>query len=59
VFDSSESNPMHSPSGSPTVISCIYHIYTNIGRFQPPLALAKLLKVLGRHPDPLDEVKVA
>jgi hypothetical protein len=30
-----------------------------MGRFQPLLALVKLLKVLDRHPDLLDEVKVA
>ena len=29
------------------------------GKTKPPLALVKLLKVLDRHPDPLDEVKVA
>jgi hypothetical protein len=38
---------------------CIYHIYTIIGRLQPHLALVKLLKVLDRHPELLDEVKVA
>jgi hypothetical protein len=30
-----------------------------LGRFQSPLALVKLLKVLDRHPELLDEVKVA
>jgi hypothetical protein len=30
-----------------------------LGRFQMFLALVKLLKVLDRHPDLLDEVKVA
>ena len=29
------------------------------GKTRPPLALVKLLKVLDRHPDLLDEVKVA
>jgi HTH-type transcriptional regulator/antitoxin MqsA len=29
------------------------------GKTKPPLALVKLLKVLDRHPDLLDEVKVA
>jgi HTH-type transcriptional regulator/antitoxin MqsA len=29
------------------------------GKTKAPLALVKLLKVLDRHPDPLDEVKVA
>jgi HTH-type transcriptional regulator/antitoxin MqsA len=29
------------------------------GKTMPPLALVKLLKVLDRHPDLLDEVKVA
>jgi HTH-type transcriptional regulator/antitoxin MqsA len=38
---------------------CIYHIYTITGRFGPPLALVKLLRVLDRHPDLLDEFKVA
>jgi hypothetical protein len=30
-----------------------------LGRFQPPVALVKLLKVLDRHPDLLEEIKVA
>jgi HTH-type transcriptional regulator/antitoxin MqsA len=29
------------------------------GKTKPPLALVELLKVLDRHPDLLDEVKVA
>jgi HTH-type transcriptional regulator/antitoxin MqsA len=29
------------------------------GKTKPPLALVKLLKVLDRHPDLLDEIKVA
>jgi HTH-type transcriptional regulator/antitoxin MqsA len=29
------------------------------GKTKPPLALVKLLKVLDRHPDLLEEVKVA
>jgi len=29
------------------------------GKTKPPLALVKLLKVLNRHPDLLDEVKAA
>jgi HTH-type transcriptional regulator/antitoxin MqsA len=29
------------------------------GKTRPPLALVRLLKVLDRHPDLLDEVKVA
>jgi HTH-type transcriptional regulator/antitoxin MqsA len=29
------------------------------GRTRPPLALVKLLKVLDRHPDLLDEVRAA
>jgi DNA-binding transcriptional regulator YiaG len=29
------------------------------GKTRPPLALVKLLKVLDRHPDLLDEIKVA
>ena len=29
------------------------------GKTKPPLALVKLLKVLGRHPDLLDEVRAA
>ena len=29
------------------------------GKTKPPLGLVKLLKVLDRHPDPLDKVKVA
>jgi len=29
------------------------------GKTKPPMALVKLLKVLDRHPDLLDEIKVA
>lgn len=29
------------------------------GKTKPPLALAKLLKLLDRHPDLQDEIKVA
>ena len=29
------------------------------GKTKPPLALVKLLKVLDRHPELLDEIKVA
>jgi HTH-type transcriptional regulator/antitoxin MqsA len=36
----------------------VFSQYEN-GRTKPPLALVKLLKVLDRHPELLDEVKVA
>lgn len=44
----------HAPSGGVNAFSR----YEN-GKTNPPLALIKLLKVLDRHPDLLEEVKVA
>ncbi len=57
---------MNSRTSRATPRSCpaerLYQIafprYEN-GKTKPPLALVKLLKVLDRHPDLLDEIKVA